>query len=132
MITKSLYDGKEYAIEIANDQCYCYTDRGTVAIPQPTLGFLLVYQERESYFRDPELGVGRILVALKHQQTPGYSRAIKNGGEIPDEEARAAQADAHPDRDVYYAMIHRAFNYGAEECERKLKLLYAERRRHAS
>jgi hypothetical protein len=134
MITTSIYEGKEYKIEIAGDYCYCDTDSGTVAIPQPTLGFIFAYQDRLSYFRDPDLGLGRVLVTLSRQleDRGKFISNIRKGGDIPDDEARAAQEGTHPDRNVYYAMIHRAINYGAEECERKMKLLFAKERGHAN
>ena len=111
-------------VEIYDDFCHVETDVRVLHIPQPTLGFLMLYRERRSYFEDDEHGLGRLLVALRRMKEPGYVRALRAGGDIPDEEADDAFRKVHgEDKLEYYIAVEAAAKRAAEETEKKTRKL---------
>ncbi len=118
-------ESRRRKVEIYDDFCHIETELRTLHIPQPTMGFALLYRERRSYFEDDEHGLGRLLVALRRMKEPGYVRALRMGGDIPDEEADEAIKDIYiEDKVEYYLMIEKAMEWGEDEAEKKtVKLL---------
>lgn len=118
---------RERKVEIYDDFCHVETKLRTLRIPQPTMGFAMLYRERRSYFEDDEHGLGRLLVALRRMKEPGYVRALRMGDSIPDEEAEEAvlAKDIYiEDKLEYYLAIEGAIEYGEDEAEKKtMKLL---------
>ena len=117
-------------VEIYDDFIHYDNGHRVLRIPQPTLGFLKLYHERREYFWDDELGIGRLLVALRRQKEGRgqYVRALRCGEEIPDEEADSAMSDVHP-QDVpdYYHMLKTCEGWAAKEAEKKTaKLVWGE------
>jgi len=112
-------------VEIYDDMCHIETELRTLHIPQPTMGFALLYRERRSYFEDDGHGLGRLLVGLRRMKEPGYIRALRMGELIPDEEAEDAQRSAYvEDKVEYYLAVEAAIEYGENEAEKKtMKLL---------
>ena len=116
---------RERKVEIYDDFCHVETKLRTLRIPQPTMGFAMLYRERRGYFEDDEHGLGRLLVALKRMKEPGYVRALRMGDLIPDEEADEAMEGIYiEDKLEYYLMIEEAMKWGEDEAEKKtMKLL---------
>ena len=112
-------------VEIYDDFCHVPTDIRTLHIPQPTLGFLMLYGERRSYFEDDEHGLGRLMAALTRQKEPGYIPALRMGGDVPNDEADEAMKGVYgEDRAEYYLAIEAAAQRSADETEKKtMKLL---------
>ena len=107
-------------VEIYDDFCHIETDIRTLHIPQPTLGFLMLYRERRSYFEDDEHGLGRLMATLMHMKEPGYVRALRAGGDVPNDEADEAMKGVYAeDKAEYYLAIEAAARRGAEETEKK-------------
>lgn len=115
-------------VEIYDDFCQVDTGRRTFVIPQPTLWFLILYQERRSYFEDDEHGVGRLLVALRREKEPGYIRALRMGATIPDDEADEAMREVYPqDKADYYLAVEQFMNWADAETEKKTAKLLSQR-----
>jgi len=113
-------------VEIYDDFCHVTTKLRTLHIPQPTLGFLMLYHERRSYFEDDDHGLGRLMVALRRMKEPGYVRALRMNEVIPDDEAEEAMRGVYSeDRAEYYLVIERMAKYGEDETEKKTAKLLA-------
>jgi hypothetical protein len=123
-------DDSKRVMEIYNDFCTCTVGSRVLRIPQPTLGFLYLYHERQEYFWDDERGVGRLLVALKRQMEGRgqYIRALRCGELIPDEEADEAMHGVRAeDVGVYFGMVNAAEEYGRKETKKKMaKILWGD------
>jgi hypothetical protein len=119
---------RQRKLEIYDDFLHVETESRTLHIPQPTLGFLMLYQERRRYFEDDEHGLGRLLIALRRMKEPGYIRALRAGADIPPEESQDALKDAYPENKVdYYLAIESAAKWGDSESEKKTRKLLAQR-----
>ena len=107
-------------VEIYDDCIHVDTGRRTFLIPQPTLGFSILYRERREYFEDDEHGLGRLLVGLRRMKEPGYVRALRIGTDIPDEEAAEAIKNVHlEDKVDYYLALERFMEWAEDETEKK-------------
>ena len=114
--------------EIYNDCVHFETEQDAFSIPEPTLLFFKLYQERRSYIDDPDHGLGRLLTILKRQKEPGYIRALRTGTDIPDDEASEAMKGINPeDRDYYYYAIAYTIKWANEITEKKTEELLARR-----
>lgn len=120
-------ESRRRKVEIYDDMVHIETELRTLHIPQPTMGFALLYRERRSYFEDDEHGLGRLLVALRRMKEPGYVRALRMGVDIPDEEADETMNGVGTfieDKVEYYLAIETAIEWGEDEAEKKtVKLL---------
>jgi hypothetical protein len=115
-------------VEIYDDFCHVDTGRRVLTIPQPTLGFLMLYRERRSYFEDDEHGLGRLLVGLRRQKEPGFVRALRMGEDIPDEEADEAMRGVYgEDKVEYYLAVEGAARWADGETEKKTPKLLSQR-----
>jgi len=119
---------RERKLRIYDDFLHYETAARVLHIPQPTLGFLMLYQERRSYFEDDEHGLGRLLVTLRRMKEPGYIQALRAGADFDDEEAMQAQNNAYlEDKPEYYRAIEAAAKWSEEEAEKKTVMLLEER-----
>lgn len=117
-------------VDIYDDLIHVTTDVRVLHIPQPTLGFIMLYQERRAYFEDDEHGLGRLLVALRRMEDPGFVRGLRMGRGIPDDAADEElnrQGVYGEDVAEYYIAIEGAIKYANEETEKKTKKLLAQR-----
>lgn len=121
-------EARRRKVEIYDDFCQVDTGQRTFVIPQPTLGFLMLYRERRSYFEDDEHGLGRLLVALRREKEPGYIRALRMGEVIPDDEAEEAMREVYPqDKVNYYLAVERFMEWAEAETEKKTAELLSKR-----
>jgi len=119
---------RQRKLEIYDDFCRVDTGLRTLSIPQPTLLFLILYQEKRSYFEDDEHGVGRLLVALRREKEPGYIRALRMGEVIPDDEADEAMRGVYPqDKADYYLAVEQFMKWADAETEKKTAKLLSQR-----
>ncbi len=115
---KAAVNDDKKRLDIYDDFTRKDIDGRVISIPQPTLGFLLLYGERKRYFWDGKLGLGRLLVVLNRMREGGgdYIRRLRAGGLIPDGEARKALKGIKAvDAPHYFALVHAAEIYGDEE-----------------
>jgi len=120
-------DTRKRIVEIYDDFCCCDTGRRVIRIPQPTLAFLMLYNEQREYFWDDGHGLGRLLAALRRQKEGRgeYIRGLRIGEKIPDEEADAAMSGVYAEDKVdYYAMVHAADKLGKDETKKKMAKLF--------
>ena len=106
-------------------------DEETVRLPAPTLGVIFLFDERESYFMDSKLGLGRLLWVLNHQYDDGGAKIIRlfaGYNFIPDAEARDLMVTVKPHLiGYYYEAFKEGTSLGWEHAKKKLAEVFSSR-----